>query len=370
VSVNGDLVAELDETFDVTLTAPSNATLADPTGAGTIVDDELLPVIDIDEPTALEGAGSIVFTVSLSHQSASPVAVDWDTAAGTATNGTDYFDTNGTVIFAPLDTSETVEITVNEDGTFEHDETMAVNLSNASGAPIGDSQGIGTIANDDDAPGLSVGDVSVVEGNTGQKMLTFSVALAGDTDIDATFDFATAGLSATQGTDYADTAGTMTIDAGDTGATIDVVVNGDATYEGDETLSVTLSDPASAVLVDGAAVGTIRNDDKAPTTVTVRIARARTKIVATGVLEHAHAGLRITATLFRKTHGRFAKVTAKTARVRNLRDRDGDGKPDGAYTAKFLRPKSKGLYKVVVRFKGSAAYKPCTRSKVFRLPAK
>ena len=122
--------------------------------------------------------------------------------------------------------------------------------------------------------------------------------------------------------------------------------------------------------MDGAAVGTIRNDDKAPTTVTVRIARAPTKIVATGVLEHAHAGLRITATLFRKVHGRFVKVTAKTARVRDLRDRDGDGKPDGAYTAKFPRPKSKGLYKVVVRFKGSAAYKPCTRSKVFRLPAK
>jgi hypothetical protein len=369
VSVNGDLVAELDEIFDVTLTAPSNATLADVTGEGTILDDELLPVIDIDEPTALEGSGSMVFTVSLSHQSASPVTVDWDTAAGTATNGIDYFDTNGTVTFAPLATSESVEITVNEDGTFERDETMAVNLSNASGAPIGDTQGIGTIANDDDAPGLSVGDVSVVEGNTGQTMLTFPVSLTGDTDIDATFDFATAGLSATQGTDYADAAGTITIDAGETGATIDVVVNGDATYEGDETLSLTLSDPASAAVVDGAAVGTIRNDDKAPTTVTVRIARAPTKVVATGVLEHAHAGLRITATLFRKAHGRFVKVTAKTARVRDLRDRDGDGKPDGAYTAKFLRPKSKGFYKVVVRFKGSAAYKPCTRSKIFRLPA-
>ena len=369
VSVNGDLVAELDEIFDVTLTAPSNATLGDATGVGTIVDDELLPVIDIDEPTALEGSGSIVFTVSLSHQSASPVTVDWDTAGGTATNGIDYFDTNGTVTFAPMDTSETIEITVNEDGTFEHDETMAVNLSNASAAPIGDTQGVGTIVNDDAAPGLSVGDVWVAEGNTGQKLLTFSVSLTGDTDIDATFNFATAGLSATQGTDYADAAGTITIDAGETGATIDVVVNGDATYEGDETLSLTLSDPASAAVVDGAAVGTIRNDDKAPTAVTIRITRAPTKVVATGLLEHAHAGLRITATLFRKAHGRFVKVTAKTARVRDLRDRDGDGKPDGAYTAKFLRPKSKGLYKVVVRFKGSAAYKPCTGSKIFRLPA-
>ena len=57
VTVNGDLVAELDETFRATLSAPSDATLADATGIGTIVDDELLPVIDIDEPTALEGVG-------------------------------------------------------------------------------------------------------------------------------------------------------------------------------------------------------------------------------------------------------------------------------------------------------------------------
>ena len=53
------------------------------------------------------------------------MTVDWGTAAGTATNGPDYFDANGTVTFAPMDTSETVVITVNEDGTFEHDETMA-----------------------------------------------------------------------------------------------------------------------------------------------------------------------------------------------------------------------------------------------------
>ncbi len=78
VIVNGDLVAELDEAFRVTLSAPTDATLADPTGIGTIVDDELLPVVDIDEPTALEGAGTITFTVSLSHQSGLPVTVGWD----------------------------------------------------------------------------------------------------------------------------------------------------------------------------------------------------------------------------------------------------------------------------------------------------
>ena len=134
-------------------------------------------------------------------------------------------------------------ITVNDDATFEHDETMALNLSNAVGAPIGDAQGVGTIANDDDAPGVSVGNASVTEGNTGQRMLTFTVSLTGDTDIDATVDFATAGVTAAQGTDFLGSTGTLTIPAGDTSAAIAVVVNGDAVFESDETLSMTLSDP-------------------------------------------------------------------------------------------------------------------------------
>ena len=369
VSVNGDPVAELDEAFRIILSAPSNATLGDPTGIGTIVDDELQPVIDIDEPTAAEDTGSVTFSVSLSHQSDSPVTVEWSTAAGTATDGPDFLGTSGTVVFPPYDTAETVSITVNADGTFEHDETLALNLANPAGAPIGDPQGVGRIGNDDAAPGLSVGDVSVTEGNTGPKMLTFTVSLTGDTDLDATVDFASAGATATAGTDYVDAVGTLTIPAGATSTTFDVAVNGDTTFESDETLSVTLSDPTDGLLVDGAAVGTIRNDDKAPTTVTVRVVRAPTKIVTSGILEHAQAGLRITATLFRKAHGRFLKVTAKTARVRDIRDRDGDGKPDGAYAATFLRPKPAGSYKVVVRFKGTAAYKPCSRSKSFSLSA-
>ena len=369
VSVNGDLVAELDEPFRVTLSAPSDATLADATGFGTIVDDELLPVIDIDEPTVLEGAGAITFTVSLSHQSGSTVTVDWDTVAGTATNGPDYFDTNGTVTFLPLDTTETVVITVNDDAAYEPDETMALNLSIPVGAPIGDAQGVGTIANDDDAPGVSVGNASVTEGNSGQRMLTFTVSLTGDTDVDATVDFATAALTAAQGTDFLGSSGTLTIPAGDTSAPIAVVVNGDAAFEGDETLSMTLSDPTGALIVDGTAVGTIHNDDKAPTALTVRVARAPRSLDVTGVMERARSGLRVTATLFRKAHGRFVKITAKTVRIRHLGDRDHDGKPDGSYAVTFPRPHAKGTYKVVVRFKGTSDYKPCSRARIFTLAA-
>jgi hypothetical protein len=369
VTVNGDVVAELDEVFRVVLSSPSNATLADASGSGTIVDDELLPVIDIDEPTAAEGSGSVTFSVTLSNPSASPVAVDWSTSSATAEDGVDYLGASGTVTLAPLDTAETVSIPVNDDATFEGDETFTVDLSDATGAPLGDPQGIGTIANDDAAPGLSVSDVSVVEANAGQSALTFVVTLTGETEVDASVDFATTDLTALGGSDYLAAAGTLSIPADTSGTTIDVIVNGDLSYESNETLTLTLSDPTGAVLTDAVAVGTIRNDDKAPTTLTLRVTRTSRNVVATGILEPAKAGFRVTATLYRSQRGRFVKVAAKTVRVRYLRDRDGDGKRDGAYTARFLRPRTAGSYRFVVRFKGTSTHKPSTKTRTFRLLA-
>lgn len=57
------------------------------------------------------------------------------------------------------------------------------------------------------------------------------------------------------------------------------------------------------------------------------------------------------------------KVSAKTVAVRYLKDRDGDGKTDGSYTATLLRPKAKGSYKILTRFNGTANYRPCLRAK-------
>jgi len=63
------------------------------------------------------------------------------------------------------------------------------------------------------------------------------------------------------------------------------------------------------------------------------------------------------------------KISSKTVPVRYIKDRDGDGKKDGTYTATFNRPKAQGSYKVLVRFKGTGTHKPCSRSAVFTLPA-
>jgi Calx-beta domain-containing protein len=255
------------------------------------------------------------------------------------------------------------------DTTYERGETVALNPSNPTNAPIGKAQAIGTISNDDLAPTVSVGDESISEGNSGTTVLHFPVSLTGTSEVDATFDWATADATATAGTDYVAGSGTLTIPAGTTSGTVSVVVNGDVAYEPNETLSLTLTNPASATIGDGVALGTITNDDKRPTTLTLQVVRKPRAVVAKGILEPTASGQRVTATLFRKQCGKFVKIAAKTVVLRYLKDRDGDGKTDGSYNVTFTRPKAKGSYRILARFKGGATYKPCNRTKLFSLTA-
>ena len=370
VTINGDGIAELDEDFHVILSAPSNATLGDADGLGTIVDDELMPVIDIDEPSIVEGQSgttTLIFAVTLSHPSAIPVTADWTTTPGTAAAGSDYVAANGIVSFAALDTAETVEVTVNGDDTYELDETVLLDLVNGQGAPIGDPQGIGTIENDDAAPVLTVADVTKKEGNAGVSTMSFMFTLTGASDVDAAVDFATGNVSAIAGSDYTAASGTLVIPAGATSGSIDVFIHGDGTFEAKETFSLTLSGPAHATLGDAVAVGSIKNDDKAPTAVTLKVTRKPRVVIATGLLEPAKFGNKVVVKLFRRQNGRYVRIAAKTVSVRYIQDRDGDGKKDGSYRASFTRPMKGGTYRIVTRFKGSTTQLPCRRVRTFTL---
>jgi hypothetical protein len=370
VTVNGDLIAELDEPFLVELSAPTNASVDDGQATGTIVDDELQPVIDLDAPSVTEGnagTSALTFTLTLSHQSAPPVTVDWVTASGTATAGTDFLSDSGTVTFASMDTSETVTVTVNGDALYEHEETVTVQLSNSTNAPIGRPQRQGTIANDDAAPAVSVADRSVTEGDAGTTTLRFTLSTTTASGADATVEYATSDGTATAGGDYVAAGGTVTIPAGSTSATVDVTVEGDSAFEPDEDLVLDLSAPSDVTIGDGEAQGTIQNDDRMATSITLQVVRKARSVSAKGILEPTASGHRVAVTLYKRQGGKFVKVAAKTVRVKSLMDRDADGKTDGSYAASFSRPSAGGTYKVVAHFKGAAIYAPCTRSKRFRL---
>jgi hypothetical protein len=123
--------------------------------------------LSIDDVTVVEGASgssTAVFTVSLSAPSGQTVTVDYATANGTATAGSDYQAASGTLTFTPGQTSHAIPVVVNGDLAFEPNETFSVNLSGATNASVAKNQGIGTIVNDDSAPPAGSITVSVPNG--------------------------------------------------------------------------------------------------------------------------------------------------------------------------------------------------------------
>jgi Calx-beta domain len=152
VTVNGDLTHESDETFTVDLSSPSNGNVLAGSGTGTILDDDASPTISVANASVTEGnAGdtTLSFGVTLSVASASTVTVHYTTADGSATvaNG-DYDAASDTLTFDPGETTQTVDVTVHGDTTYETNETLTLDLSNANGATIADDSGTGTITND------------------------------------------------------------------------------------------------------------------------------------------------------------------------------------------------------------------------------
>ena len=267
VTINGDTTAEPDERFFVNLLGATNGgTIVKSQGIGTITNDDTVGNISISDVTIAEGnAGTSIATFTVTRTGGTATFdVNYATADGTATAGSDYVaQPTGTVSFAAGDLTKTISVTINGDTTIEPDETFFVNLLGATnGGTIVKSQGTGTIANDNSVGNISIGNVTVAEGNAGTSIATFTVTRTGGT---AAFDvnYATADGTATAGSDYvAQPTGTVSFAAGDLTKSISVTINGDTTVEPDETFFVNLLGATNGgTIVKSQGTGTITNDD-------------------------------------------------------------------------------------------------------------
>jgi len=228
-----------------------------------------LPTISIDDASVSEGDSGITnlnFTVTLSAPASGSVNVNYATSDGSATAGSDYTAvSNGTLIITAGNTSATVTVNISGDTDVETNEAFTLTLSNPAGATLGTAAATGTINNDDSAPVLptiSISDASVTEGNSGTANLNFTVTLSALANGNVSVFFATSDGSATAGSDYIASTGTLTIAAASTSATISVSITGDTNVESDETLILTLSNPSgNALLGTAVATGTILNDE-------------------------------------------------------------------------------------------------------------
>ena len=111
------------------------------------------PGLTVADAEVEEGPNAVLrFAVTLSRAPSGTVTVDYATADGTATAGSDYTAVNGALTFAAGETSKTVSVAVLDDAHDEGSETLTLSLSNASGAYIEDGTATGTINNTDHMP--------------------------------------------------------------------------------------------------------------------------------------------------------------------------------------------------------------------------
>jgi hypothetical protein len=363
VPLINDTTDEPDETFQVALSTPTNATVAGVAAQVTIADDDAMPTISVADVSVGEASGTATFEVTLSNPSSWGITADYTTSDGTALANEDYAATTGTVSFAPGDTEATVDVPVTSDAIDEPTQTFDLTLSNATNATIGDGSAVGKIRDDDGGPWVSVADVTVSE-TSGRA--TFTLTLDAASQQEVAVDFATLDGTAVADIDYTAISGTASFAPGD--ATYDVVVPvlDDTTYEGPETFGLALMNPSNVSIDTVQAAATITSEDKAPAALTLGVKKTPTAIKAKGKITYAVAGMKVRVSLLKRTGGHWVKVAAKTVAAKNIRDRNGDGVPEATYAASFARPPH-GRYRLEALFAGNATDRACAASKRFKV---
>jgi serralysin len=197
VNVCDDALIEGEETFFANLSEPTNATIADGQGEGTILDDDPAPTatstatatatasatstatatptntpsgppsVSISDVEVAEDAGGpctdtcATFTLTLSHATNQNVVVSLQTDNGTqgtadpgsfcnvAGEAEDYFPFFGSVTIPAGSTQTAVSVNVCNDTVQEVTENFFLNITNATNATVADSQGEATILDDD-----------------------------------------------------------------------------------------------------------------------------------------------------------------------------------------------------------------------------
>ena len=246
--MTGDTTDEPDEPVIVTLSSPTQATLAEggASGTGTITDDDAAPTVTLAVvPSVIteSGTGNVsTVTATLDHRSSAATTVTVGATAGTNTaNGDFRLSANPMLTIAAGRTSSTGTVTVTAVNNTRDEANKSVTVSGTAT----NSQGITQPADVD---------------------LTFTVSLSPVSGRQVTVNYAEGvGGTATAGTDYtALPAGTLTFAAGETSRTIAVSVTGDTVEDGDETVVMTLRSPTNAVLGTATGTGTIMDDDASP----------------------------------------------------------------------------------------------------------
>lgn len=269
LSVTGDGAPEPDETIQITLSRTDplavpmrSAEIGTATATGTIIDDDSLPSLVVGTAgSALVTEGSSTsLQLSLSSTEGIPAVTPSVSYTVNAPAGTVITPSSGVVTF---DSSSPVTLSFHagNDNVPELDVPVTITFSNPSQMMIGQAVWPLFTVKDNDRYTPSVSSPTVVEGNAGSSVLAFMISVPYPALRDLQFTYAT--VTGTAGeADFTPASGAIAIPAGQTQATVAVMVTGDTGIEPDEVMTLSVSSTDALVAAGSfTGTGTILLDD-------------------------------------------------------------------------------------------------------------
>ena len=272
VRIQQDFVFEGDETFTVTISDATNATITDGTATATIIDDETEPTLSIEDASATEG-DDMLFNVTLSGQSDEDVTFDYATSIGADDNSEsgDFTGRSGTGTIPAYSLNATVSVDTFDDGhnasgsRYEGDETFTVTISNPVGAGISRATAKGTIIDDERIPVASfLSPGRTVSESVGilNDFVIFQITPLAESP--SQISFVVTG-SATAGEDYTALPQTVTASGNQSELAVPLPIWDDNIFEADETIIIRLVSASANIQPHPTAdttTLTIRDDDQ------------------------------------------------------------------------------------------------------------
>jgi hypothetical protein len=269
VPVRGDVSDEYDETFQLVLSNPLNASLIDDIGVGTIIDDDSPPNLSISGNVSIvEGSGGatmLSIPANLSIASGKKVRAQVATQDLTATVNQDYQLILKNIFFNEGETTKNILISVNPDYRVEPNESFNVSLTDSVDATLANSTVTATILNDDVGGVIqfTVSGIIIAEDGTSAQI---TVSRSGGNASDVTIQYNTMDGSARAGNDYQSATGVLTFGANETSKTITVPIINDTLNEDNETFSLNLQNATGGGTLGAQTnvVVTIQDNDPLP----------------------------------------------------------------------------------------------------------
>ena len=267
VPILDDALAEPDEFFDLQLTAPANAALAQTRASTRLLASDLTnvstPVINALPVVVDESAGYAEFVFRLSAPSAQQVSVRYDDRYDAEIWREYSYGGGGTLIFAPGEMAKTIRFAVYDDTKSDPAHSFHIFLDQPTNAVVGNSWVTATIAANDGASGTPTVSVSGVTIDEKVGAATFVLSLSQPSETNVAVNFATADGTATAGADYIASSGTVGFAPGQTTRSITVPIVDDSAAEPDEFFSLVLSTPSGLVIGNASAEARIVANDGA-----------------------------------------------------------------------------------------------------------